>query len=139
MCTLIHSLIVATLLVLGAPLVADAAAPRNLVELGNMIAGIFNKGTTFLVLLAVVIYFAGVAVAMFRRSQGKVDDKGKSIFGLGAFSQVLLGGIIVIFIMVSIWGIIRVLQQTLFGNTNTTTTRSVAPAGTTLEFTGTTR
>lgn len=125
---------------LATPLVASAATPTNLVELGNMIAGIFNKGTTFLVLLAVVIYFGGVAVALFHRSQGRVDDKGKTIFGVGKFSGILLGGIIIIFVMVSIWGIIGVLQNTLF-NTKSPTANpgSATTPGTDLQFTDTPR
>jgi hypothetical protein len=35
--------------------------------------------------------------------------------GSGALRQFLVWGVIILFVMVSIWGILNVLQQTLFG------------------------
>jgi hypothetical protein len=87
-----------------------AAAPKNLVELANMLAAMFNSGATFLVLLAVIIFFSGVTISVFNKGQGKIDGK--------KFREMLLWGITIIFVMVSIWGIIRLLQETLFGNSN---------------------
>jgi hypothetical protein len=95
-------------LVLGAPLVSSAAAPKNLVELANMLANMFNGGATFLVMLAIIIFFSGVLVSLFNKGQGKIDGK--------ELQEMLLWGIGIIFVMVSIWGIIRLLQGTLFGN-----------------------
>lgn len=92
---------------LAAPSTALAAAPRNLVELANMLANMFNSGATFLILLAVIIFFSGVTISVFNKGQGKIDGK--------KFGQMLIWGISILFVMVSIWGIIKLLQETLFG------------------------
>jgi hypothetical protein len=110
--------------------VSSAAAPKNLVELANMFARFFNSGAMILVLAAIVIYFGGVARGLFKLSQG--GGKGADV------RKILLGGIIVIFLMVSIWGIIGILQETLFRtNSQTTNTGGATTPGTNLQFTNT--
>lgn len=112
------------------PGLAYAAAPKNLVELANMLAAMFNSGATFLILLAVILFFSGVTVSLFNKGQGKINGE--------KFRQMLLWGISILFVMVSIWGIIRLLQETLFGNnanssgnnTNTTNSTSLPANGT---------
>lgn len=128
MCTLIHSCIAAFMLAWGIPMVASAEAPRNLVELGNMLARILNSGTTVLILAGIVIYFGGVTIGLFKQSHGgKVVD----------LRKMLLWGVVVIFIMVSIWGILALLQETLFGRSGTNTGGSPTPSGANLQFTAT--
>lgn len=92
------------------PGLVHAAAPKNLVELANMLAAMFNSGATFLVLLAVILFFSGVTASVFNKGQGKINGE--------KFKQMILWGIAILFVMVSIWGIIRLLQETLFGNSN---------------------
>ncbi|MBI2030602.1 hypothetical protein HYT05_03200 [Candidatus Kaiserbacteria bacterium] len=101
-----------------------AAAPKNLVELANMLAAMFNSGATFLVLLAVILFFSGVTVSLFNKGEGKINGE--------KFKQMLLWGISILFVMVSIWGIIRLLQETLFGNSNSggnNSTNTLPPSG----------
>lgn len=91
-----------------APAISYAAAPRNLVELANMLANLFNSGATFLILLAFILYLGGVTVFLYRKESGEVWGK--------EFRALILWGIAALFVMVSIWGIIKLLQETLFGN-----------------------
>ncbi|MBM3261238.1 hypothetical protein FJY93_02360 [Candidatus Kaiserbacteria bacterium] len=82
------------------------AAPQNLVELANMLAAILNSGATFLVLLAVIMYFGTLTAFLYKKHKG---------FTFADLGKVMLWGIIGLFVMVSIWGIIRLVQNTLFG------------------------
>ncbi|MBI5003637.1 hypothetical protein HZC00_00910 [Candidatus Kaiserbacteria bacterium] len=109
--TLFRSSLAAILgsIILSVPLITSAA-PKNLVELANLLANIFNGGATFLVLLGVIIFFSGVLISVFNKGQGKINGE--------KFGQMILWGIVVIFVMVSIWGIIRLLQETLFGRSS---------------------
>ena len=106
-----------------APGLAFAAAPHNLVELANMLAAMFNSGATFLVLLAIILFFFGVTASIFNKGQGKINGE--------KFKQMILWGISILFVMVSIWGIIRLLQETLFGNSTSgggNSTNTLPPA-----------
>ena len=105
------------LVYLSAPGFAYAAAPKNLVELANMLAAMFNSGAVFLVLLAVILFFSGVTASLLNKGEGKINGE--------KFKKMILSGIAILFVMVSIWGIIRLLQETLFGNSTSGST----PAG----------
>ena len=89
---------------LALPTVALAAAPRNFNELANMFVSILNSATGALVILAIVIYFYGVSTNLWKSG----DEDREKLRGY------LLWGLIIIFVMVSIWGILEVLQNTLF-------------------------
>lgn len=111
---------------LGAPLVAGAAGPQNLVDLGNMLAGILNGGSTFLIGVALVLVFWNLFKAVF----DKVKRRDASI------NKTILWTLFVFFIMVSIWGIIQLLQNTFFSiNTGTTSSGGSTPSS--LQFTNT--
>lgn len=89
------------------PMVALAAgAPRNLGDLAAMLAGLLNTGTAVLVLIAIVIFFWGVVASLWKQNQGNAKA--------GAW-KIIMWGVIAIFVMVSIWGIIGLLQETIFG------------------------
>ncbi len=84
--------------------------------------GILNLATRFLnavlalfVLVAVVVFFWGLIKYLY-----SVDEKKHE--GL----QTMIWGIIAIFVMVSIWGLVRILQQTI-GISPTDT--ALTPAG----------
>lgn len=100
------------------PAVSYAAGPQNLVDLGNMLADILNAGATFLVLAALIILFGNI----MRRIVEKLGLGG----GDTKMSRTILWGVATIFVMVSIWGIIKVLQNTLFntGSSAPNTSRS---------------
>jgi hypothetical protein len=92
-------------LALAAPSIALAAAPRTFAELANFIVTILDSAAGLLVLAGIVIYFYGLSTNILKmKDEG--GEKMRSYF---------VWGIIVIFIMVSIWGILELLQNTLFG------------------------
>lgn len=91
------------------PAIALAAgAPRTLSALAALIVDIINSGTALLVLAGIVVYFWGITTNMFKIQKGDA----------GVAKQYFLWGIAIIFVMVSIWGIVRLIQETLFGGGN---------------------
>ncbi len=92
-------------LVLALPLVAFADTPHTLKELVGMLVNLLNTATGVLVALALVAFLYGAAYNMM-----KAGERGGT-----ALRQFLVWGIIILFVMVSIWGILNLLQQTLFG------------------------
>ena len=98
--------IVGGLLSLGLPAVAFAA-PRTFQELSGVIVNLLNNATAVLVVAGIVVYFFGVSTNILNFSK-EGGEKLRAYF---------LWGILVLFVMVSIWGILRLLQATLFGGT----------------------
>ena len=91
--------------VLAMPALAGAATILNLLALANTV---FNALIGLLITLAIVAVFWGIIKYLFEKGgEGKSDGLRVALYGVGA-----------IFIMVSIWGIIRLLQST-FGVTST--------------------
>ncbi|RJQ34688.1 hypothetical protein C4568_02040 [Candidatus Parcubacteria bacterium] len=76
------------------------------------VAGLFTTGTAILVGSALVIYFWGIAFNLFGYSKSGNTGSAKKM------RDVLLWGLIALFVMFSIWGILRVLGLTLFGSNN---------------------
>ncbi|MBM3272267.1 hypothetical protein FJY94_03280 [Candidatus Kaiserbacteria bacterium] len=95
-----------------APSLASAATVLNLLALANTV---LNALIGLLITLAIVAVFWGIARYLFANGQDmKSAGLRSAMYGVGA-----------IFIMVSIWGIIRLLQST-FG---VTSTDAVVPKG----------
>lgn len=90
---------------LAAPAVASAAAPRTFLELSNLIVLILDNATAVLIVAGIVVYFYGISTNILNFSEG----------GMEKVRAYFFWGIIVLFVMVSIWGILRILQNTLFG------------------------
>ena len=98
------------------------AAPRTLKELAGTIVDVLNSATALLVLAGFVIYLAGVSLSVWRKEGGKKEVR-----------TYFLWGVLVLFVMVSIWGILRILQDSLFnGSQYNPTTGSQQPAQTIL-------
>jgi hypothetical protein len=98
------------LLVLALPIVAEAAgAPRTFKELAGTIFSILSYGITMLVTAGIVLYLWGIASNMTKLSQGEVAR---------AYRAYVLWGIIIIFVMVSIFGIVRLVTDTFFTSGN---------------------
>src|SRR5262245_6101528 len=95
------TLIVASALI---PSVA-LAAPRTFAELADMTAGILNATTAVLIIAGVAIYFYGISINILNFH----EDREK-------FRNYFFWGVIVLFVMVSVWGIVYLVQNTLFGN-----------------------
>ena len=93
------------LVALLAPSVALAAgAPQNFKDLADQIVGVLNNATTDLIILAIVIYFYGVSTNLFKGEKGREHLR-----------QQIVWGILVIFLAVSIWGVVQLLQTTFLG------------------------
>ncbi len=84
---------------------AAFAAPRNFQELSNSIVFLLDNATAVLVVAGIAVYFYGISSNILKFSD-EGGEKMKAYF---------FWGIIVLFVMVSIWGILRLLQDTLFG------------------------
>ena len=88
-----------------APAVA-LAAPRDFSELADLIVLILNNATIVLIVLGIVVYFYGISTNILKFS----EEGGEKL------RQYFFWGLLVIFLMVSIWGILKLLQNTLFGS-----------------------
>ena len=87
------------------PLVAFAqGTPQTLSDLAALVVRLFSAGIVVILALALVIYFYGIFYNMSTFTEGN-PEKMRAYF---------FWGIIVLFVMVSIWGIINLLSQTVF-------------------------
>lgn len=91
-------------LVLLAPAMV-LAAPRTFSELANLIVNLINGGIGVALILGIVIYFWGIVSSMPRN--GKADGE--------KLRTQLVWGLIALFVMFSVWGILALLRNTLFG------------------------
>ncbi|MAZ67199.1 hypothetical protein CL652_00285 [bacterium] len=98
-----HAALLGVLLV---PMRLAYAAPENFKALVNQLVGLIDLATIALFSLAIVFFFWTVIVQMWGYDGGSAEQKKK-------LQETLFWGVLVIFIMVSIWGIIEILQQTL--------------------------
>jgi hypothetical protein len=106
-----HTSLALLLLALAAPSAAFAAgAPSNFLELSNFVVQLLDNATAVLIAAAIVVYFFGISSKMIKVGTGETQD----------MRSYLMWGIAIIFVMVSIWGILRLLQNTLFGGTGYT-------------------
>lgn len=90
--------------VLATPMLAFAAAPRTFQELACNVADLIDTATFTLIVFGLVAYFWGIATNIPHFGDEKGAEKRKSFF---------FWGLIILFVMVSIWGIIQLLQGTL--------------------------
>ncbi|HUO56075.1 MAG TPA: hypothetical protein VMU27_01425, partial [Candidatus Paceibacterota bacterium] len=92
------------LIILATPAVAFAA-PNTFKDLATTAAHILNYGAGALLTAAVAVYFWSIASGIYKINQGEASG--------GQLRSTILWGIIIIFFMVSIWGIIQFLQHDL--------------------------
>ena len=97
--------------VLLLPSVAFATAARSFSELVSDFVVYLDWGAITLVSLAIVIYFAGVAKNLIKINNGEAKSN---------LSEYLVWGLVGIFVMVSLWGLVRLVQNTIFGTSNAT-------------------
>ena len=81
------------------------AAPHNFEELADLVTNLINGGIGVALILGIVIYFYGIATSMKEISEG----------GIERVRAHFLWGIIALFVMFSVWGILALLRNTLFG------------------------
>jgi hypothetical protein len=82
------------------------AAPATLSELSDLIVSWFNASTGVLIVAGIVVYFYGITGGMVKIKSGEMRQ--------GVTTQ-LIWGVVAIFVMVSVWGILSLLQATIFG------------------------
>lgn len=92
------------LALLAVPSISDAA-PRTWSGLVDSLVSIINSGIATIVTLALVAYFYGVATNILKFEDN--PDKKKAYF---------FWGIIILFVMVSVWGILNLVKTSLFGS-----------------------
>ena len=80
------------------PLVAFAQAPTNLLGLIAFAGDVLNRIIPVLIALALVIFFWGLIQYIWRKKGAK---------------NIMIAGLVSLFVMVSVWGIIRIAQNTL--------------------------
>jgi hypothetical protein len=95
------SLVVLSIL---APSIA-VAAPRTFSDLADLVTNLINGGIGVALILGIVIYFWGVVSTLPHQSKGDGER----------LRTQLVWGIAALFIMFSVWGILGLLRNTLFG------------------------
>ena len=84
------------------PVVTFAAAPTSFKGLVEYVVSIMNSAVGILIVLGVVIYFWGAAQQLLKKEEGNATQ----------LRDFLIMGIVVLFVMVSVWGILEVLDNT---------------------------
>jgi len=87
------------------PGLAAAAAPRTFAELAYYIVDLMNYAVGTIIVLGLVAYFWGTVQRIIKLKGGAKSDE---------MSKFFVTGIIVLFVMVSIWGILQLLEATIF-------------------------
>jgi len=81
------------------------AAPRTFEQLAGIFVQILNGGIGVALVLGIVIYFLGIATSLGKLNAGNTEK----------IRTHLLWGLIALFVMISVWGILALLRNTLFG------------------------
>lgn len=82
----------------------------NFGQVVDKLLAIFDKLVIALIALAVIGFFWGIVKYIF--SAGKPDEKAEG-------TKYMIYGIISIFVMISFWGLVAILQYTIFGTGST--------------------
>lgn len=80
-----------------------ALAATTIGGLIDILAGLIDRLIPLSVAAAVLVFFWGLVVFIFNAGNEDKRKEGR---------QVMLWGIVALFVMVSIWGLVRILQQT---------------------------
>lgn len=104
------------LALLFTPALAFAAAPTTFQGLAALAVNILDNATAVLVVAGIAVYFYGISTNILKFGEGDAEK----------FRNYFLWGIIVLFVMVSIWGILNLLQNTLFGGNSFNATNGAA-------------
>ena len=81
------------------------AAPKTFKDLANLLVVLMNNAVIVLIVLGVVVYFYGISTNILKMK----DEGGEKV------KAYFFWGVIVLFMMVSVWGILQILQNSLFG------------------------
>lgn len=94
--------VLATVTLFIFPLVASAQSLSNIPILIQFIGDVLNRIIPVVIALTVVIFFWGLF--KYVKDAGKGHKVGRNI---------MISGLLALFVMVSVWGIIRLMQNTL--------------------------
>jgi len=97
------TLIILSLVITPAISYAAVGTFKDLIEL---FTGLLYSLIPLIISLALVYFLFGVAQFIMHAGDSVKREEGKTI---------MMWGIIALFVMVSIWGLVRVLQNTIFG------------------------
>lgn len=92
----------------AAPLFAFADVSGGLKQVFQNLGDVIATVTPVVVAIALLAFFWGLAMYVLN-FQGEDKDKRKG-------RDMMVYGIIVLFVMVSVWGLVQVLQNTVFAN-----------------------
>ena len=81
------------------------AAPHTFSELADLLTNLINGGIGVALILGIVVYFFGVATSISKIGEGDAER----------LRAHFLWGIIALFVMFSVWGILALVRNTLFG------------------------
>lgn len=93
-----------TLFLLPLVAFAEIAGANNLLSLLNLAGAVLNKIIPLIIAITLIVFFWGLVSYVTAAGGGKGQESGKKI---------MIAGITALFVMVSIWGIIRLVQTTL--------------------------
>ena len=82
------------------------AAPQNFADLVDLFVSLINTAVVVLISLAILGFFWGLAQYVFSAKDSAKIEEGRKIMVWGA---------IALFVMVSLWGILRILRYTFLG------------------------
>jgi hypothetical protein len=92
-------------LFIATPVLAFAQEPRTFRDLASLIVAVLNRATVVMVAAALVLFLYGTAYNLFRAG----EHGGKQL------RDFMVWGVIALFVMVSIWGILNLLAITFLG------------------------
>lgn len=97
--------------------VPTAASAVTFIDTLNLVNTVINAFVPILLSVAVVVFFFGVI--KYLTSLGNSDKRNEAV-------QLMIWGVVAIFVMVSLWGIIRLLQSTFrVGNSEPVVPRAI--------------
>jgi hypothetical protein len=91
------------------PLITFAQSANNIINLLNIAGDVLNRVIPLIIAITLIVFFWGLVSYVTAAGGGKGQENGKKI---------MIAGITALFVMVSIWGIIRLIQGTLLPNSN---------------------
>jgi|SRR3989344_3539441 len=94
------------------------AAPNDVEGVIKLFGDLINLLIPLLMAVALIAFFWGLVLYIWRAGDGKGQEEGK---------KVMIAGIVGLFLMVGIWGIVNILQGT-FGTNETTIDRAELPS-----------
>lgn len=84
---------------------AQSGTPKTFKELIKKIGQLFEQGAITLIVAGLVIFLFGAAVNMWKSSESK-----------NSFLKTHLPvGVLILFVMVSVWGILKLMRDTFLG------------------------